>query len=357
MPRNAEVIRQWEILRTIAAARVGVTINELAGQTGKTTRTVRRDLDALQQAGFALYDERMDGKAHWRLSSQPFKSFIEAGLTLPELSALYFSRTLVECLAGTPFQPDVKTAFAKLEKSLSPAMRRYLDQLPAILSAKAEPVKKRDTAEHHDMVARLVEATLNHRKAAIRYHSFSSRRIKDYEIEPYRLAYGQGGLYLFAYVPEYGQMRTFAIERIKKLSLSEERFDPGREISGVFNHSIGIHQGEPQRIKIEFAASVAPYIQERLWHPSQKMTPASDGSVVLTLNVCADWALESWILSFGPSARVLHPAALAKRILEEIEEARLKYAPRLPLEMPRAALGLGAQRRLPMPGPRAQGPS
>jgi hypothetical protein len=180
----------------------------------------------------------------------------------------------------------------------------------------AEVIRQwRDTAEHHDMVARLVEATLNHRKAAIRYHSFSSRRTKDYEIEPYRLAYGQGGLYLFAYVPEYGQMRTFAIERIKTLSLSEERFDPGREISGVFDHSIGIHQGEPQRIEIEFASSVAPYIQERLWHPSQKMASASDGSVLLTLNVCADWALESWILSFGPSARVLHPLALAKRIL------------------------------------------
>ena len=55
--RNAEVIRQWQVLREIEARRVGVTIHELATLVHVSTRTIRRDLQALQEAGFAVYDE------------------------------------------------------------------------------------------------------------------------------------------------------------------------------------------------------------------------------------------------------------------------------------------------------------
>ena len=42
MPRNAEVIRQWQVLREIEARRAGVTIHELADQCGVSTRTILR---------------------------------------------------------------------------------------------------------------------------------------------------------------------------------------------------------------------------------------------------------------------------------------------------------------------------
>ena len=45
--RNAEVIRQWQILRAIETRRAGVTIHELADMVHVTTRTIRRDLQAL----------------------------------------------------------------------------------------------------------------------------------------------------------------------------------------------------------------------------------------------------------------------------------------------------------------------
>jgi predicted DNA-binding transcriptional regulator YafY len=46
----------------------------------------------------------------------------------------------------------------------------------------------------------------------------------------------------------------------------------------------------------------------------------------MTLDVCLDRALHSWILSFGPFARVVAPASLAKAIAEQFEEARARYA-------------------------------
>ena len=103
MPRNAAVIRQWTILKELEASRRS-TIDDLAELTGVTTRTIRRDLEALQEAGFPLFDEVHDGKKFWTMEQKAFRRLDETGFTLAELSALYFSRSLVECLAAAPFQ-------------------------------------------------------------------------------------------------------------------------------------------------------------------------------------------------------------------------------------------------------------
>jgi predicted DNA-binding transcriptional regulator YafY len=328
MPRNAEVIRQWTILKALEASR-RATIDELAKQTGVTTRTIRRDLDALQEAGFPLFDEVHDGKKYWTLEQKAFRRLDDTGFTLAELSALYFSRTLVECLAATPFQQDVAAAFDKLSAALTPGMRQFLDRLPLVFQAKgtspraARPGAARAEREH---IARLLDATLNHRRATMTYFSMSSGREKAYVIEPYRLIYSPGGLYLLAFVPEYKDLRTFAVERIRGISVHEERFTPAEIPDAAFAHSLGINEGPPEHIEIAFEPRIAPYVRERQWHPSQTAIDRPDGGVVLSLEVCNDWALRSWILSFGPLARVAAPPELAKQIKDEMNRAAERYS-------------------------------
>ena len=91
MPRNAEVIRRWTILR--GSNRRRLTIDEMAERPEVTTRTIRRDLEALQFVGFPIYDEVYDGKKCWLLEQKAFKRLDATGFTFAELSALYFSRT------------------------------------------------------------------------------------------------------------------------------------------------------------------------------------------------------------------------------------------------------------------------
>jgi predicted DNA-binding transcriptional regulator YafY len=158
------------------------------------------------------------------------------------------------------------------------------------------------------------------------YFSMSSGREKDYLIEPYRLVYSPTGLYVIAFVPEYKKLRTFLVDRIRSISLHEERFTPSEIPEAVFAHSLGINEGPPEHIEIAFEARIAPYIRERQWHPSQTIADRKDGGIVLSLEVCNDWALRGWILSFGPVARVLAPAALAKQIKDEIDRAAERYA-------------------------------
>jgi len=328
VPRNAEVIRQWTILREIEHARsAGVTIDDLAAQCDVTTRTIRRDLQALEAAGFPLYDDKSqdDGRTRWRINGQAFKG-LAAGLTLSELCALYFSRTLLESLSGTPFRDEVESAFEKLAGVLTPHMRQFLDQLPRVIATKHDPMRRREGLERQPIVARALEATLSLREASIVYFSKSSDRTKTYLVHPYRLAYAQGGLYLLAFVPEYGEVRTFAVERIQELSLREERFTPIEDLPDeAFPHSLGVHSGPPERVEIEFQPAVVDYVRARQWHQSQRLRDEPAGGALMTLDVCLDRALHSWILSFGPFARVISPEKLARDIAGQIEEARAQY--------------------------------
>jgi predicted DNA-binding transcriptional regulator YafY len=323
MPRNAEVIRQWSILRDLESSR-RLTIDELAERTGVTTRTIRRDLEALQLAGFPLYDESHDGKKYWTLEQKAFRRLDATGFTFAELSALYFSRTLVECLASTPFQKDVTSAFDKLADALSPSMRQFLDRLPLVIQAKRDPGSQAAASRSRE-IGQLLDATLQHRRVVMRYHSFSSDREKAYTIEPSRVVFAQGALYVVAFVPEYGQMRTFALDRVRSLSVTEERFEPVDGEEEAFAHSLGVHEGPPVRVTIAFEPRIARYVRERLWHPSQDVREEPGGGIVLTLNVSNDVALRGWILGFGALARVLSPPQLVEEIATELEAARARY--------------------------------
>ena len=325
MPRNQEVIRQWKVLHALESSRHGATIAALADELDVTTRTIRRDLAALQEAGFPLFDERdEEGRVHWRLDGQVLKG-LETGFTVPELCALYLSRNLLEAVASTPFQRDLGLAFSRLEKLLSPRMRQFLDRLPEVLSAKPGP-RTRTDEKAKDAVAKLLEATLHRRVTTMRYHSVSSGGVKDYALHPYRLEFAHGGLYLLAYVPAYKDLRTFAVDRIVSVSLQKDTFTPKQALGDdVFANSLGVNTGPPARVEIEFAAKVAPYVRARVWHTSQQMRERPDGMLVLAMNVCHDWALRSWILSWGPFARVLTPAALAKELRSDLQAASERY--------------------------------
>jgi hypothetical protein len=70
------IIRQWQMLRVLAAHARGVTLAnlvELAGD-GACQRTVRRDLEALEYAGFPV--ERIDRspiEVRWRLNLKDWR--------------------------------------------------------------------------------------------------------------------------------------------------------------------------------------------------------------------------------------------------------------------------------------------
>jgi predicted DNA-binding transcriptional regulator YafY len=110
------------------------------------------------------------------------------------------------------------------------------------------------------------------------------------------------------------------------VSLEKQTFAPKANVGDdVFANSLGVNTGPAAKVELEFEARVAPYVRARVWHASQQLREGQDGSVVLSMNVCHDWALRSWILGWGPFARVLSPASLAKELRNDLQAAAEKY--------------------------------
>jgi len=324
--RHSEIVRQWRILLALEGRSRGLTLAEaqdIAGD-GVTDRTIRRDFDALGQAGFPIETAKRDGKTVYLLNREVFRGVAAAGFSLSELCALHLSRTVLTAVAGGPFRDSLASAFDKLYDALPPPMWKFIESLPDALGAKEHASRPRAGAPAKAIDA-LMSAILSRRRVRMRYHSFSSQQVKDYVIEPYRLAYAQGGLYLQAFVPDYSDMRTFATQRIEQAVALEETFNPVSNDPDVFPHSLGAFSGTPEPVVIEFSAAEAPYVREREWHASQAIEDLPDGRIRLTMNVVIDWELQAWVMGFGPAARVITPAAFAKRIVESLEETRATY--------------------------------
>jgi predicted DNA-binding transcriptional regulator YafY len=322
--RNAEVIRQWKILKTIEAGRY-TTAPDMAKEHGVTERTIRRDIEALQEAGFPLYDDRIDGRKVWRLV-EGHKQRLTQSFTLAELSALYFSRNLLSFLGGAPFAQDLESAFAKIKEALPARSLPYLARIQELFSARPEPWK--DYSKKADVIAALIDATLHQRKALIEYYSFASRRKKAYTLHPYRIVYHHGGLYLYARAEEHGEVRTFALERIQKIEILDQNFDvpPDFSVSEYARGAFGIAGGKPVDVELAFDSEMAGYIRERVWHESQALEERADGSVVLRMSVAPGFELISWIKGFLPHVRVLAPPALRETVANDLEAARAAFA-------------------------------
>ncbi|HEX5069273.1 MAG TPA: WYL domain-containing protein [Vicinamibacterales bacterium] len=325
--RNAEVIRQWQVLREIEARRAGVTIHELARLVRVSSRTIRRDLQALQEAGFAVFDEGEENETkRWKLNIQPFRG-LQDGLSVSDVAALYLSRALVETMSGWPLAAELHSAFEKIERSLNERMREFLGTLPQVLSAKGGPGAGAAGGALVDVTRRLLDATRARREVSMRYFSASNNRAKTYTVQPYRLALANGGVYLVAWVPAYNAFRTFAVGRIEKMTLADETFRRTHELpDNLFSQSMGVFWGEPERVELEFDANVAPYVRGRVWHESQEIRELDGGRLAVVLQVSNDWALRSWILGFGAGVRVVSPPALAASVLDEFSRGARLYA-------------------------------
>lgn len=320
--RNAEVIRQWKILKTIEAGRY-TTTRDLADEHEVTERTIRRDIEALQEAGFPLYDEKSDGKKIWRLIDG-YTQRVTQTFTLSELAALYFGRNLMSFLGGAPFAQDLESAFAKITEALPARSLPYLARIQDLFSARPEPWK--DYSKKQDVILALVDAVLHQRQVRIDYFSFNSRRTKSYTLDPYRIVYYHGGLYLYARAHEYGEIRTFAVERIERIEVKDVNFEVPADfnVSEYGRGAFGIAGGKPEPVVLIFDAAMAGYIRERVWHESQSLEEKDDGSVLLRLNVAPGWELSAWIKGFLPHVHILEPDSLRKQIALDLEAARKK---------------------------------
>jgi proteasome accessory factor B len=148
------------------------------------------------------------------------------------------------------------------------------------------------------------------------------------EFDPYRVWYRSGGLYAIGHDHKSGELRTFAVDRIRAPELTAARF----QIPADFDFearaasAFGVVIEPPERVRIRFAARRALYVREHDWHPTQRIVRLPNGDIELTMEVGPGDELASWVLSFGADAELLEPAPLRAQVAGELARAQQHYA-------------------------------
>ena len=306
--RGDQLIRQWKIV-SLLSSRAGRSLDQLKGELGVTKRTIQRDIDVLEAAGFPVISQSRDGTVYWRLLDST-KESAELSFTLPELMALYFSRDLLKVLRGSPMQEALDSALQKIGARLPASghdlLRRLKEQTAVSVTGWKNYSKSSET------ISALNRAIRRQLTVRITHKPLKVPEVRTRIVDPYRLWYTGGGLYLVVYDHGKSAIRTFAVERISGVSTTNQRFEiqEGFDFEAFQRTAFPVHGGTPQLVRIRFSPDQAPYIMERHWHDSQKLYPQDNGSVILELQVASLWEVKRWLFGWGADAEVLTPKNL-----------------------------------------------
>ena len=351
MSRGNQLTRQWRLLQLLDRP-AGVAVDDAARELQCAVRTVWRDLQVLQAAGFPIYDERQpDGpRSVWRIDAA-FKQRLPLKLTLAELAALLMSRDLLTSQGPGVLGPAIAAAVEKIGSVLSKDALGLIDRMRDTMGVRAMRVraigaKLQAPAAPH--VAAIQEALMERRRRRLRYYSMSRDEVTDRRVDPYHLTLHAGGFYLVGHCHLRQAVRIFAVERIREREplaarfLRPETFDAEKYLEGAW----GIIRGDIVTVKVAFARSLARYIRDRLWHPTQRFHDLDGGRLQMTLRVADTLEVRRWILGFGSEAEVLEPAALREALRQDAEALARKLGLRRvpPGAMPVAGRGVPAWR-------------
>jgi predicted DNA-binding transcriptional regulator YafY len=324
MARGDQLARQWRILQSLIASRRGKSAADLARELEYHWRTVYRDLEALQQAGFPIFTDRVEGKNLWCMLDSARHS-IPIPLNLTELMALYFSRGLMMTLKNTVYYESLQSFFQKVKATLPPATIDYLEKIEETLEVGTKPFKQ--YGQLRDWIEMISEAAIHRKIIEIDYFTMSRKERTRRKVAPYKIWFFDGAFYMIGNCQLRQDMRVFALDRIRELAITEEPFEMPEDFRAedFMRTSFGVFHGKPQQVRIRFAADVAGYIREKTWHAAQKIVPQKDGSIVFEARVAGTDEIKFWVLSWGSKAQVLSPVSLRDEIVSEAKAMLHNY--------------------------------
>ena len=315
--RGDQLARQWRIIRSLEVNPHGVTIRRLAGEENCSIRTIYRDMDALQDAGFPIYSESVNGTIRYRFM-EGFKTKFPYPFTPTELMSLYLSADMLKVLEGTVFHESIDSFLKKVRSSLPRETQHYMDRFRKSFRMDLWPQK--DFRGLRETIQKLNQACIDHKTVKMCYYSFHRDEETIREVDPYKLWFMDGSIYLIGFCHNRSEFRTFLLDRISELEVTDHRFVPRDDFN--FEDYIGnsfkvFREEELVEVVVEFDKSAKQLIREKIWHPSQKIEDNRDGSIRVTFKGAGSTERKHGLLGGGAKVKVLEPASLREEISNE----------------------------------------
>jgi predicted DNA-binding transcriptional regulator YafY len=318
--RLARLLSVASILYSKGSGESGVPVSEIARLTGMTTRTVYRDIRALEdELAVPVFQAK---RGHYGIERRFFLPPLH--LSVPEAIVLFLASRLIARWSDQ-YDAAVVSAFTKLADALPQPIARHV---AATMLAIGEHDPNEPFSRSFSAVAR---GWAEGRVVEITYDPGSGQE-KRTRVQPYFLEPDAAlrSVYLIGFDEPADAMRTYKVERIRSATLTLDRyeipadFDPDRWLA----NSWGIWSSDTTptgRVRLRFAASVAHRVREAVWHRSQELVELDDGGLEMTVTVAGTVEIRPWILSWGDGVEVLEPADLREVIATTVRDAAARY--------------------------------
>ncbi len=330
MPRRAtpgrpegqytQAVRLFRLHQLLEGRPNGVHVDALADELAVTPRSIRRDLKALETAGIALESVEIAGERRVRVRAGRTTDPIR--LTRYQRYSLFAVRRVFDVFTGTPLHDDFAQLFAKL-------MVAGEDEAAMAERFLFIPDAPRNYRRLKDTIYEVYDGIL--RSLPLQFHYDGGTTAGTRKIEPYGLVLYQNRLYVVGRDVVKNADRTFAIDlmkRVRALSSSPFTRDPDFDVARLFDGSFGIFGGgtTPHHVVVDFDARLAPHVEPREWHRTQRMTRLASGDLRVEFDTTGLTEVVTWVLRWGGGAVVREPAELRDRVRDELDKARARYA-------------------------------
>jgi predicted DNA-binding transcriptional regulator YafY len=305
MSRDKPVLRAIKLLSLIEKNANGLRVANMAEQLGAHLRAVYRDLDVLEQLEVPLHTDKNGRESFWKIDPD-YRSRLSIPFTLSELLSIYFAQDSIRPLDGTVLHDSLQSLFQKMWPILpKPLFRQMVDLRGSFLSG--IPAQK-DYRTYREFIKVIQEAIEERKVLQLLYHP-RDQSPAERRVDPYAVHLHNGSLYVIGHCHLRKDIRTFVVDRMQKIKLTEDSFTmpPGFSLESYLRHSFGMFREDLVRVKARFHKSLTRYLLERRWHPSQKNKKLKDGCLELTFEVAGIKEIKTWILGFGSLAKVVEP--------------------------------------------------
>lgn len=319
-----QVSRIYRLLRLITMLQSGrsYSARELAEQLEVSRRTVFRDLNVLEMAHVPYYYDQESGG--YRISEHFFLPAVN--LTLSEALAVVLLAGRVRASRQMPPLTEGARAAVKIESALPPAIRDHVGTLIERVNFSMAPVSSHEGHdETFDLLARAIVRRLS---CKLVYISFYETKQITTTVRPLRLVFQSRAWYLIAYSVAHGEIRTFKLARIRKLTVTDRTFNSPRDVdlAEYFGDAWSmIPEGRLYNVHLHFEPKVAGNVAEVHWHHSQQVQWNEDGSIEFTATVDGLGEITWWILGYGDQVEVVSPKRLRQRVAGVARAVAGKY--------------------------------
>jgi predicted DNA-binding transcriptional regulator YafY len=334
-----QTARALRLLDALRGFKHGRTLEDLAAKLGVSERTVRRDLQELADADVRVELSRVDGRAAARLLET---SYTGVPVTRRERYTLLAAARVFDVLRGTSFHEDVTSVLAKFEQPMNASERKEHGSLGQHFAYVPDGGTKAYEGKE-DLIDALQTGILSRKIVRFSYKD-SRGRARSGDLAPFVILLYRQGLYVvgarvgegFASADLHDWRRgfgVFAVERFVEADhVRKSTFEIPADfrIEEVLHGAFGVHVGDPanaRRVVVEFSSEKTELVTGRVWHPTQELKCVAGGRIRLSFTCTNLIPVVSWILQWGPHAKLIEPTELAAMIIDELDRARAQYAP------------------------------